>query len=62
MFRGLKAWIRTRKNDESDLNDLMDAVRFENRVKRLISMIWTVLIGFCSIIAAVFSVLSFFKD
>lgn len=62
MFRGLKAWIKTRKPENANVNDLMDAIKFGDSVKRLFSRIWSAIIGICTIIAAVFSVLSFFKN
>lgn len=62
MFRGLKAWIKTRNPVGKNANDLLDAIRFENRIKHLLSRIWAIVIDICAIVAAIFSVLSFFKD
>lgn len=62
MFHGLKSWIKTRNPVGADANDLLDAIRFGNSVRHLLSRIWTIIIDICAITAAVFSVLSFFKD
>lgn len=40
----------------------MDAVQFSQKVRSLCSKIWSVIAGICAIVAAVFSVLSFFKN
>lgn len=54
--------MKTRNQKTPDINDLMDAVKFENKAKSLCARIWAIIAGICTIIAAVFSVLSFFKD
>lgn len=62
MFKGLKAWIKTRKPQNANANELMEAIKFSNKVKSFCSRLWAIVAGICTIVAAIFSVLSFFKD
>ena len=46
-------------NEEMEI--LRDGIKTEQKVKSTIRLIWNFTIGLCSIIAAIFSILSYFK-
>lgn len=63
-----KAWLRGRKikahpnMSKSEINDLYQAMKFSNKIRSILKTIWAIIAGFCTIIAAVFSILSYFKQ
>lgn len=66
-MNSLKSWWNTRKiNPEDDLSvekmsELMREIKFERKIKKALHIFWTALIGICTVVAAVFSVLTYFK-
>ena len=63
-----KAWLRARKikvhpnMSSSEMNDLYQAMKFSSKIRSILKTIWAVIAGVCTIIAAVFSVLAYFKQ
>lgn len=66
-MKNLKAWWNTRNITttedltEDQLTELMQAVKFERRTRKVLHTFWAALMGICAIVAAVFSVLAYFK-
>ncbi len=66
-MKGFRAWWNTRNLkpghslSEEQISELLQAIKFRDRWKRFFHSLWSILIGVCTIIAAVFSVLAYFK-
>lgn len=67
MLDNFKAWRNTRKIplgshlNEQQMSELMQAVKFSVKAKSILKGIWFVISGACTVIAAVFSILAYFK-
>lgn len=61
------SWWRTRGIKPGDditteqFNDLYRAAKGEHKVRSTLKFIWAVIMGLCTIAAAIFSVLAYFK-
>lgn len=66
-MKNLKVWWNTRNIDPSEeltedqMVELMQAVKYESRIRKGLHIFWSALIGICTIVAAIFSVLAYFK-
>lgn len=66
-FKYLKCYWNTRNIRPSDeltpqqLNELYQAAKAEHKIWSILKGIWAAVLGICTIIAAIFSVLTFFK-
>ncbi len=66
-MKGLKSWWNTRnykigeRLSEDQLQELFRAVHFQRKWTSRFHALWSLLIGICTIIAALFSVLAYFK-
>ena len=64
----IKAWWNTRKItnpqnlDKQQIEELFKAIEAERKIKSVLRKIWALLLGCCTIIAAIFSVLTFFNQ
>ena len=47
--------------NEQQMSELMQAVKFSVKAKSILKGIWFVISGACTVIAAVFSILAYFK-
>ena len=69
---GIKTYLKARskikninpqnKISDDDMKSLFEAVRFESKIKHHLQLLWNFLIGLCTIIAAIFSVLAYLKS
>lgn len=44
-----------------ELQELFDSVKLLNRFKKIFKTMWSLIMGICTIAAAVFSILAYFK-
>lgn len=61
LFRKKNRFDSSEKVTPERLSELLQVAKAEHKRKQILSFLWSALIGLCTIVAAVFSVLAYFK-
>ena len=66
-MKGFKEWKKAQKFDPeapftvNEFEELARGIEFGVKVRKILRTIWNIILGVCAILAAVFSILAYFK-